>query len=216
MLHSQLQGQNGHLTVKSQKNWSTSYFEATNIIWSILDHDSQSMAQKVSRCKSFYFWTTEKSTANWPRHNFFMVHQKNSIQCSFWREWHFLQLIFTLQAQEMLSQKVINLNIIGHFQKSTKRHFKSKTITWDWWIKMTWDQRHWLEDFKTFPKCPRTCSYDQNWARYALEKLGNFCEMAKVNYPWNFIFDKKGPTFSTWFSFAMPPTCPMIYFKIKN
>ena len=36
---------------------------------------------------------------------------------------------FTLQVQEMLSQKVINLNIIGHFQKSTKRHFKSRTIT---------------------------------------------------------------------------------------
>ena len=22
---------------------------------------------------------------------------------------------------------------------------------------MTWDQRHWLKDSKTFPKCPRTC-----------------------------------------------------------
>ena len=40
--------------------WSTSYFEATIIIWSSLDHDSTSMAQKVSRCKSFYFWTVEK------------------------------------------------------------------------------------------------------------------------------------------------------------
>ena len=58
--------------------------------------------------------------------------RKNPIQCSFWRGWNFLQLIFTFQVQEMLSQKVINFNIIGHFQKSTKRHFKSKTITWDW------------------------------------------------------------------------------------
>ena len=120
------------LTVKCQNFWSTFYFEATIIIWSILDHDSTNMAQKVSRCKSFYFWTTKKSTANWLRHNFLMVYQKNPIQCSFWREWNFLQLIFTLQVQEMLSQKVINFNIIGHFQKSTKRHFKSKTITWDW------------------------------------------------------------------------------------
>ena len=83
-------------------------------------------------CKSFYFWTAEKSTVTWPRHNFFMVHQKNPIQCSFWRGWHFLQLIFTFQVLEMLSQKVINFYIIGPFQKSTKRHFKSKTITWDW------------------------------------------------------------------------------------
>ena len=148
----------------------------------MLDHDYQSLAQKVSRCKSFYFWTAEKSTVTWPRHNFFMVHQKNPIQCSSWRGGHFLQLIFTFQIQEMLSQKVINFYIIGQFQKSTKRHFKSKTITWDWKIKMTWDQRHWLKGFKTFPKCLRTCSYDQNWARYALEKLGNFWEFWKVNF----------------------------------
>ena len=83
-------------------------------------------------CKSYYFWTVEKSTVSWPRQNFFMVHHKNPIQCSFWRGWHFLQLIFTFQVQEMLSQKVINFNIIGHFQKSTKRDFKSKAITWDW------------------------------------------------------------------------------------
>ena len=78
------------------------------------------------------FGQLKKSTANWPGHNFHMDYQKNSIQSSFWRESNFLQLLFTLQVQEMLSQKVINLNIIGHFQKSTKRHFKSKTITWDW------------------------------------------------------------------------------------
>ena len=83
-------------------------------------------------CKSYYFWTVEKSTVSWPGHNFHMDYQKNSIQSSFWREIHFLQFIFILQVQEMLSQKVINFNIIGHFQKSTKRHFKSKTITWDW------------------------------------------------------------------------------------
>ena len=82
--------------------------------------------------KSYYFWTVEKSTVSWPGHNFFMVHQKNPIQCSFWRGWNSLQLIFTFQVQEMLSQKVINFYIIGQFQKSTKMHFKSKTITWDW------------------------------------------------------------------------------------
>ena len=78
------------------------------------------------------FGQLKKSTVNWPGHNFHMDYQKNSIQSSFWRERHFLQLIFILQVQEMLSQKVINFNIIGHFQKSTKRDFKSKTITWDW------------------------------------------------------------------------------------
>ena len=62
--YSQLQGQNGHLTVKSSNFWSTSHFEATNIIWSMLDHDSQSMAQKVSRCKSFHIWTVEKVNCN--------------------------------------------------------------------------------------------------------------------------------------------------------
>ena len=84
------------------------------------------------RCKSCYIWTAEKVNWNWPGHNFHMDYQKNSIQSSFWRERHFLQLIFILQVQEMLSQKVINFNIIGHFQKSTKRDFKSKAITWDW------------------------------------------------------------------------------------
>ena len=88
--------------------------------------------KKSQDAKVSIFGQLKKSTANWPRHNFHMVYQKNSIQISFWRERHFLQLLFTLQVQEMLSQKVINFNIIGHFQKSTKRDFKSKTITWDW------------------------------------------------------------------------------------
>ena len=48
LTHSQLQGQNGHFAVKSQNFWSTSYFELTIIIWSSLDHDSTSMAQKSS------------------------------------------------------------------------------------------------------------------------------------------------------------------------
>ena len=110
-----------HLTLKPQSSFDQ-----------VLIMISQEWLKNHQGVKSFYFWTVEKSTVTWPRHNFFMVHQKNPIQCSFWRGWHFLQLIFTLQVQEMLSQKVINFNIIGHFQKSTKRHFKSKTITWDW------------------------------------------------------------------------------------
>ena len=98
----------------------------------VLTMISQEWLKNHQGVKSFYFWTAEKSIVTWPKHNFFMVYQKNPIQSSFLRGRHFLQLIFTLQVQEMLSQKVINFNIIGHFQKSTKRHFKSKTITWDW------------------------------------------------------------------------------------
>ena len=52
---------------------------------------------------------------------------------------------------------------------------------------MTWDQRHWLEDSKTFPKCQRTCEKLKNWASYALWKLGNFWIFWKVN------FDSNGP-----------------------
>ena len=88
--------------------------------------------KKSQDAKVSIFGQLKKSTVNWPRHNFHMVYHKNSIQSSFWIERHFLQLLFTLQVQEMLSQKVINFNIIGHFQKSTKRDFKSKAITWDW------------------------------------------------------------------------------------
>ena len=107
-------------------------FEFTIIIWSSIDHDPTRIAQKSSRCKSYYFWKVEKLTVLWQRHNSFMGYQKNSIQSSFWRERHFLQLIFILQVQEMLSQKVINVHTMGNFQKSTKRDFKSKAITWDW------------------------------------------------------------------------------------
>ena len=110
-----------HLILKPQ----SSFYQVLIMI-------SQEWLKNHQGVKSFYFWTAEKSTVTWPRHNFFMVHQKNPIQCSFWRGWHFLQLIFTFQVQEMLSQKVINFYIIGQFQKSTKMHFKSKTITWDW------------------------------------------------------------------------------------
>ena len=86
----------------------------------------------IKDAKVAIFGQLKKVNWNWPGHNFHMDYQKNSIQSSFWRERHFLQLIFILQVQEMLSQKVINFNIIGHFQKSTKRDFKSKAITWDW------------------------------------------------------------------------------------
>ena len=88
--------------------------------------------QNHQDAKVSLFGQLKKSTVNWPGHNFHMDYQKNSIQSSFLREWHFLQSIFTLQVQEMLSQKVINFNIIGHFQKSTKRDFKSKAITLYW------------------------------------------------------------------------------------
>ena len=88
--------------------------------------------KKSQDAKVSIFGQLKKSTVTWPRHNFHMDYQKNSIQSSFWRERNFLQLLFTLQVQEMRSQKVINFNIIGHFQKSTKRDFKSKAITWDW------------------------------------------------------------------------------------
>ena len=64
LIYSQLQRQNGHFTVKSQNFWSTSYFESTIIILSSLDHDSTRIAQKSSRCKSYYFWTVEKSTVS--------------------------------------------------------------------------------------------------------------------------------------------------------
>ena len=60
LVHNQLQGQNGHFTVKSQNFWSTSYFESTIIIWSSLDHDSTSMAQKSSRCKKLLFLDSRK------------------------------------------------------------------------------------------------------------------------------------------------------------
>ena len=50
---------------------------------------------------------------------------------------------------------------------------------------MTWDQRNWLEDFKTFPKCPRTWSKLKNWACYAFWKWGNFWEFWKVNFTSN-------------------------------
>ena len=75
----------------------------------ILTMISQEWLKNHQGVKRFYFWTAEKSTVTWPRHNVFMVHQKNPIQFSFLRGWHFLQLIFTFQVQEMLSQKVINL-----------------------------------------------------------------------------------------------------------
>ena len=45
------------------------------------------------------FGQLKKSTVNWPGHNFHMDYQKNSIQSSFWRERHFLQLLFILQVQ---------------------------------------------------------------------------------------------------------------------
>ena len=49
----------------------------------------------------------KKSTVTWPRHNFHMIHQKNSIQSSFWREWHFLQLFFTLHCVICVSDSFI-------------------------------------------------------------------------------------------------------------
>ena len=145
------------------------------------------------------FGQLKKSTVNWPGHNFHMDCQKNPIQSSFWRERHFLQLIFILQVQEMLSQKVINFNIIGHFQKSTKTPFLSKLHTWAWNIKLRRDQKGWLEDISRFIKIPRTPPKSQNWGSYALLKLTIFAKLSKVNYPQNFKFFQMGPIFFTCF-----------------
>ena len=60
---------------------------------------------------------------------------------------------------------------------------------------MTWDQRHWLEDSKTFPKCSRTWAKLKNWASYALWKLGNFWIFWKVNIASNDLKLLMGPFF---------------------
>ena len=78
---------------------------------------------------------------------------------------------------------------------------------------MTWYQRHWLEDFKTFPKCPRTCEKLKNWASYALRKLGNFWEFWKVNIDANDPKMLMGPFFLP--SFFMPSLCTTIRPKGK-
>ena len=56
-------------------------------------------SSKVIKMQKVTIWTVEKSTVSWPGHNFFMVHHKNSIQCSFWRRCDFIQSIFTFQVQ---------------------------------------------------------------------------------------------------------------------
>ena len=108
----------------------------------------------------------------------------------------------------MHSQKVTNLDIIGHFWKSTKTPFFPKLITWIWKIKMRWDQKGWLEDISSFLKSPRKPPKVQNWRSYALLKLGIFAKLPKVNYPQNFKFCQMCPFFSTWFKFASLYTRP--------
>ena len=68
--------------------------------------------------------------------------------------------------------------------------------------------RVWLEDMSRFLKSPRTPPNVQNWRSYALLRLGIFPKLPKVNYPQNFKFCQMGPFFSTWFEFALFPTCP--------
>ena len=108
----------------------------------------------------------------------------------------------------MHSQKVTNLDIIGHFEKSTKTPSLSKLLTWEWNIKMRWDQKGWLEDISSFLKSPITPPKVQNWRSYALLKLDFFAKLPKVNYPQNIKFCQMGPFFFTWFEFASLPTCP--------
>ena len=95
----------------------------------------------------------------------------------------------------MHSQKVTNLDIIGHFWKSTKTPFFPKLITWAWNIKIIWDQKGWLEDISRFLKSQRTPPKVQYWRSYALLKLDIFPNLPKVNYPQNSNFWQKGPLF---------------------
>ena len=103
LIHSQLQGQNGHFAVKSRIVGQHLILSSQSPFDQVLIMISQAWLKNHQDVKSYYFWTVEKSTVSWPGHNFFMVHQKNPIQFWFWRGWHFLQLIFTFQVQEMLS-----------------------------------------------------------------------------------------------------------------
>ena len=114
----------------------------------------------------------------------------------------------------MHSQKVTNLDIIGHFWKSTKIPFLPKLISWAWNIKMILDQKGWLKDISRFLKSPRTLPKVQNWRSYALLKLGIFAKLPKVNYPQNFKFCQMGPFFSTWFDLSPLHTCPSFSLEI--
>ena len=98
----------------------------------------------------------------------------------------------------------------GHYRsflKVNKNTFFSKLKTWEWNIKMRWDQKGWLEDISRFLKSPITLPKVQNWRSYALLKLGIFAKLPKVNYPQNFKFCQMGPFFSTWFELATLHTC---------
>ena len=137
-----------------------------------------------------------------------MLYEKWPIQISFLIVWNFLQSIFIPQDHKMHSQEVINLDIIGHFWKSTKTPFFPKLITWACNIKMKWDQKGWLEDISRFLESPIKLPKVQNWRSYALLKLGIFAKLPKVNYPQNFKFCQMGPFLSTWFDLVTLHTCP--------
>ena len=121
------------------------HFEVLLTIWSRVDHESLRKALKSSKVKSCQIRVSfGKVNSTLTKHNFVILYEKWPIQSSLLRVCNFLQSIFTPQYQEMHSQEVTNLDIIGQFWKSTKTPFLPKLRTWAWNIKMWWYQKGWL------------------------------------------------------------------------
>ena len=133
LIYSQLQGQNGQFAVKSQNSRSTSYFWVHNhhLIksWSWF-HKNSSKIIKYAKVTIFgqqksQLYLDQGITFSWfirkiPSNAHFEEKDISYNSSSYFK------------SKKCSHKKVINFNIIGHFQKSTKRDFKSKAITWDW------------------------------------------------------------------------------------
>ena len=124
-----------------------------------------------------------------------MLYEKWPIKISFWRGCNFVQSIFTTQYQEMHSQKVTNLDIIGHFWKSTKTPFISKAYNLSMEYQNAMRPKGLVRGHRKVSKKSKNTSKISKLKKLCLVEVGHFSKIAKSQLSSKLQILSKGPTF---------------------
>ena len=108
-----------------------------------------------------------------------MLYEKWPIQSSFWRGCNFWQSIFISQDQEIHSQEVMNLDIIGHFWKSTKTTFFSKAYNLRMEYQNEMRPKGLIRGHLKLSRKSNNISKSSKLKKLCIIEVGLFCKIAK-------------------------------------
>ena len=113
-----------------------------------------------------------------------------------------IKSIFSSQVQNMHSQEVMNLDIIGHFEKSTKTPFFVKASYMNMEDSIEMGQKGLLRGHLKLSKNSKNTLIGSKLKELCIGEVDLFAKLPKVKYASNCNFCQMGPTFCTWLKFV--------------